>query len=573
MGIILNALRRAVDKLGVRFAIVLAVALLPLAIVSILQSQSVTNEARAQSEASLGGATLRAVSGELALIEEAKGAAAALAQVMPVLLGSTDTCTSAMQRLVANRPYSFAGFYDLTGYVPCSNAKAALRFTANDDLQRQIANPAPTVLVNTDGPVSGTSVIYASAPVFDDQTDVLIGFVGISIPHNALTPTPLRDADDAAFLTLNQDGDILTSTGAFDSAADVLPAQGDIVGYLDRTAPFTLVDRQGDLRTYSIVPVLNDRIYALGTWPDMQIRGGGFYLTHPAFFPALMWLASLAVAWFASVILVTGHVVRLRDAMKSFATKRRRVEMLSFQTAPQELRDVAQAHIDMTDQLMRDEALLEDTVRQKEVLLREVHHRVKNNLQLIASIMNMQMRQSRSPEVKQIMRDLHDRVISLSTVHRGLYQTTGLADVRVDELLTDIVKQVVRIGSAPQDAVDLKMTFDELHLNPDQAVPLSLLVTEGLTNALKYIGSKDGQPQKLRVRLWAHDGARAEIRIMNTLPATVTAPPRETSTGLGSQLLEAFCHQLYGEMEKTNDDDWFTLRVNFAVEPLIAPSD
>lgn len=563
-------LRRALDKLGVRFAIVLAVALLPLTIVSIVRSQSVMSEARAQSEASLDGETLRAVAGELALIEEAKGAAAVLAEVLPQLLLSPENCNATMKRLVDSKPFSFAGFNDLAGNVPCSNSDTPFNLDVRDDLTLQLADPQPTVLVNQYAPVSGVSVIYASAPVFARDAKTLIGFAGISIPHSALVPMRPRHTDDVAFLTLNQDGTVLTSTGAFENASDVLPADADIATYLDQLEPFTKVDRTGVVRTYSVIPVLKNRIYALGTWPEAHINSGFFYLDNPAFFPALMWLASLAVAWFASALLVTGHVVKLRDAMKGFALNRRRVEITSFQTAPQELRDVAQAHIDMTDQLMRDEALLEDTVRQKEVLLREVHHRVKNNLQLIASIMNMQMRQSRSPEVKQVMRDLHDRVISLATIHRGLYQTTGLTDVRADELLADIVNQVVRIGSKSARAINLEMSFDELHLNPDQAVPLALMVTEALTNALKYMGSKDAQPPKLQVRLQAPDGTHAQIKIMNSLPIKVLTPNGDKSSGLGSQLLEAFCHQLFGEMEKSSDGEWFTLTVNFSVEPLTA---
>lgn len=565
--------RRAVDKLGVRFAIVLAVALLPLTIVSVLRSQSVMREARAQSEASLDGETLRAVASELAFIEEAKGIAAALAEVMPQLLLTPEVCMAAMQRIVAKKPFSFAGYYDVEGFSPCSNAAEPFRLGMTDGLRAQIADPQPIVSVNRNAPISGTSVIYASSPVFDLETNKLLGFTGVSVPHNALVPIRKVHNEDIAFLTLNRDGEILTSTGVFEDVSDIVPARGEFADYLDNRAPFTRLDRSGVQRTYSIIPVLNGQIYALGTWPEADLDPGRFYLDNPALFPALMWIASLAVAWFASVILVTGHVVRLRNAMRRFAVDRRRVEIVSFKTAPQELREVAQAHIDMTDQLMRDEALLEDSVRQKEVLLREVHHRVKNNLQLIASIMNMQMRQSRSPEVKQLMRGLHDRVISLATIHRGLYQTTGLADVKMDELLADIVRQVVRIGAIDEASIDLKMKLDELYLNPDQAVPLALMVTEALTNALKYIGAKDGETRKLRVRLWALEDGRASVRIMNTLPAKIETPDRANSTGLGSQLLEAFCHQLYGEIEKTNDGEWFTLRVNFAVEELTAKTE
>ncbi|PRY77191.1 two-component sensor histidine kinase [Yoonia maritima] len=565
---VLRAARSALDKLGVRFAVVLAVALLPLTIVSVLRSQSVISEARSQSEAALDGETLRVVSRELALIEEAKGAAIALAEVIPQLMANPESCMTSMKRIVDAQPFSFAGYYDLTGYIACSNADAPFSIGLTEDLKAQISDPRTTVLVNRDAPVSGTSVLYATSPMYNEDTEELTGFAAVSVPHQALAAASEKFTGNVAFLTLNWDGQILTSTMPLDRADQVLPIDGEIIDYLGRLEPFTRKDRTGVLRTYSVVPILNGQIYALGTWPEASISKNNFYMSSPGMFPALMWLASLAVAWFASSLLVTGHVLRLRNAMRSFTQDRSPTDIASFRNAPQELREVAQAHADMTDQLMRDEALLEDTVRQKEVLLREVHHRVKNNLQLIASIMNMQMRGSKSPEVHQLMRGLHDRVISLATIHRGLYQTTGLADVRVDELLAEIVQQVVRIGAVDHKAIEVKTQLDELHLNPDQAVPLSLMVTEALTNALKYIGAQEGQQPKLTVELRSLDGDMAEVLVKNTLPSVVAPPEKIESTGLGSQLLEAFCQQLYGEMEKSDDGKWFTVKVGFPVEEL-----
>lgn len=282
---VMMAVRRALDKVGVRFAVVIAIALLPLTIVSVVRSQNIMDAARTQSEASLEGETLRAVSSELTLIENAKGAAAALAQVMPQLLLSPDTCNAAMQQLVASKPFSFAGYYDLTGFVPCSNADTPFRFAMNPDLQDQIADPRPTVLLNRDAPVTGASVIYASTPVFESETNTLIGFVGVSVPHNALASAAARSVDDVVFLTLNGDGLVLTSSDMIETAVDILPAQGDITDYLDRNVPFTQLDQTGVLRTYAVIPVLDGRLFALGSWPEAYLNSGNFYLNNPAFSP------------------------------------------------------------------------------------------------------------------------------------------------------------------------------------------------------------------------------------------------------------------------------------------------
>ena len=121
-----------------------------------------------------------------------------------------------------------------------------------------------------------------------------------------------------------------------------------------------------------------------------------------------------------------------------------------------------------------------------------MHHRVKNNLQLIASILNLQMRQAVTPEARTLMKGVQDRVMSLATIHRGLYQTSGLTDIMASELLSDLARQVVGLGTGGGRSVTLESNLDPVRLTPDQAVPLALLTTEALTNALKYAGAPAG---------------------------------------------------------------------------------
>jgi two-component sensor histidine kinase len=214
----------------------------------------------------------------------------------------------------------------------------------------------------------------------------------------------------------------------------------------------------------------------------------------PFLLAALMWAGSLVVAWIAAEHLVTRHIRRLGRAIRAFASgSPRRGRPRHGRRARRDPRG-GPGLLRMTDTILHDEAELEDTVHQREVLLREVHHRVKNNLQLIASIMNMQMRRARSPETRALMKGLQDRVMSLATVHKELYQTSGLTDVRADELLGDLVRQIVGMASAPGRTFRIDTDLAAIPLAPDQAVPLSLLLTEGLTNAIKYATPAEGEP-------------------------------------------------------------------------------
>lgn len=567
---LLSWLRSHVDHLGIRLALVLAVALLPLMIVSIVRSQSVVNEAVARSQAALVGETLRAVQDEVLIIERAKAVAQSLSRNIVNLLETPELCSDVMRDQLRDTAFSFAGFYDTTGFVPCSSAPEPFGFGVNDNLREMLADPRPTVQVNQDAPASGTSVIYASFPVYS-QTGTLLGFTAVSVPHQRL-----RDFEDtqtgANFLTLNAVGTVLTGPDTLESAEALMPRLHHSEDITQKPSSFRAMGLDGIERIYALAPVVEGELFALSSWPLDKGIQGNFYFKTPALFPALMWLASLAVAWFAASLFVTRPVIKLRHAMRNFAETRDLASPKLFETAPRELRDVSDTFIGMSDTILHDEAELEDAVHQKEVLLREVHHRVKNNLQLIASIMSMQMRQSNSQEVRQVMQDLHDRVNSLATIHRNLYQTSGQANISMDEHLADIVRQVIRMGASRTSAIKVETDFAPIKLNPDQAVPLSLFVTEAITNALKYIGSTNGNPEILKLSLETLPEDRALVTVSNSLPGKAQVPDSEMSTGFGSELMEAFSDQLSGKLQTSVEADHYTVRLDFEVEPLTAKS-
>ena len=563
-GKIKRAVRRPFDRLGFRMVVVLAIALLPLMIVSILRSQSVMDEALARSRAALVGETLRALQSQVATIEHAKGVAQSLTHLMPELLDEPDACNDYMAGQLEDTPFSFAGFYTPDGYSPCSSAMEPFTFEISENLKLLIADPRPMVLLNENPPISGSSIIYASYPVFAEDGS-LLGFTAVSVPHVRLRSYGVEPLN-ADFLTFNTIGTILTASDTLEDIPAVMPRLDPGRRLQDMPSSFRAISADGTPRIYAKVPLVDGELYALGTWiEDDKIRGE-FYLQNPALFPALMWLASLAVAGFASSLLVTRHVIHIRKAMHEFGEDRRTVPIEFFDSAPGELRDVGTAFVGMTDTILHDEAQIEDALRQKDVLLREVHHRVKNNLQLIASIMSMQMRESRTPEVQRMIKSLHDRVNSLATIHRNLYQTTGQADVKMDEHLETISQQVMRMGAGREADIDLRMSFAELRLDPDLAVPLSLFVTEALTNALKYIGKDSSGSAWLKMELASPAPDQMRFVIENSLPTVIEKAADDSSSGLGSELMEAFAEQLDGTVTRSGGDGSYKVVLKFTLE-------
>ena len=186
---------------------------------------------------------------------------------------------------------------------------------------------------------------------------------------------------------------------------------------------------------------------------------------------------------------------------------------------------------------------------------------MKNNLQLIASIINMQSRAIDDPDAKRVLRRVQDRVASLAAIYRNLYQAEHLDSVQADELVADIVDQMTAATRGLSDTVSVSTRIERLTLLPDQAVPLSLLATEALTNALKYAGPPAaGGAAIVTVALGHEADGRASLEITNTVG------PRDheaESTGLGSQLIEAFSQQLDAEAEIHADAERHVFRIRF----------
>lgn len=571
----MNSPSRLTQLLGFRLSFLFAVSLLPLGVISTLQARTLMSEARARSELALLGATRAAAAQEVSAIERAQGAAQALAQAVVELDRDPVACSTMMKNLVTeSRLFSFIGYWKVDGQMDCSSAGGPRRLERTPAMQAVIDNRVPTIRVSKAGQFSGTSILFAQHPVFAPD-GTLLGFTSVSIPHAALAAEAPIDsaASPIELVTFNRDGVVITASQGLDTADASLPAGVDLADYVGSDArSFTGEARNGETRAFSVVPLIPNELYAFGSWASDTLPPPISLTALPPWtVPLLMWLLSLGVALVAAERLVARHIRKLKIALTSFASGNRAVTQLNLSDAPDEIRKAGIAFEIMTDAILRDEADLEDMIHQKEVLMREVHHRVKNNLQLIASIMNLQARRARSPEAKVIVQRLQERVMSLATIHKGLYMTTGVADVQANELLDDIVRQIMNIAARPDRPIDLTTDLVPLRLTPDQAVPLALLVSEAVTNAIKYGSGEIGRRGKLSVSLRLIEPDQAELQVVNAVcPHTVRpSEPGSEGTGLGSQLVDSFAMQLGGSLDRQSDDREYRVSVRFTVNPLV----
>ncbi|MEM7640918.1 MAG: sensor histidine kinase [Pseudomonadota bacterium] len=553
--------------LSFRVGVFLSLALLPVGVLAINQTQGLTRAAAEQEDRLRLATTDDAVFGQRRLLERAIGVAEALAIGALDLRDNPDRCSAFLTDYVQGAAqYSFVGFLPLDGIMTCSNAGRAIDFSGFPDWDENISSPRLYVDLLQTAEVSQQAVLNLNHPVYSGDT--FAGYLSLSIPWDTyLAAAPIRDiAGLDTLLTFDAEGEILSTMGepalieAFERRIGLIGGVRSIGGTVN-----DLGQVDGQNYVYAVVPVVPDVAFAVGIWP---VSTNALSVWAIGLAPLLMWVASLAVAFLTLDRLVLRHIRRLAFRMRRFPHDRRfdnggtRTERM-----PVELRSLEQSFHDMAQRLLQNEAKLEDDLRQKNVLLKEVHHRVKNNLQMISSIMNMQIRSSRHPETKSVLRRLQDRVLGLATVHRNLYQANDISRADAGVLLSETFAQIVNSTVKPGDGIRIDMDFEQIILFPDQAVPLSLLMSELATNALKYGGAPDGERRWIKAGLKLLEADRAELCVSNSKrPEAARSGQESDGTGLGQKLVQAFAMQLKSTADVKETADAFSVTVTFDVE-------
>ncbi|MFQ1702086.1 sensor histidine kinase [Loktanella agnita] len=556
-------IRTFFSSLRTQIVLLLTLALLPLGSIAIYQTNRVATEANNNAELALLALTESAAKEEELIIERASGAASLVAAMAPTFLQDPDRCTRDLGAYISRyERYSFIGIIPASGLMTCSSSGREYDFTDVENFQKSIEAKKRLILVNTRGAISQESVFIVSQPYYLDGN--YGGFVSVSIPHLGLRlPTDdLESLGLADLITINDDTDILTARGGIEEAADELPALRTFSSSLATgKLSFRGVNQRGERRIYTVVPIKGSPATVIGVWRTDVGLAAGQATVGPAVFPVLMWIASMVVAMLALHTLVLRHISRLRKNMDTFAETRNAEAISRPGTMPAEMRALYVNFTQMTDDILREEAELEDALREKNVLIKEVHHRVKNNLQLISSIMNMKIRLAEHDETKSVLSRLQDRVLSLATIHRDLYQSQHGGMVDVGGLISDVVQKSFEMGADLQGDIDVHTDIERVLLYPDQAVPLSLMMAEAMTNTMKYIGiPASGRP-------WINASLKQDGKICTvTLSNSIGAHDNVESTGLGGQLINAFVIQLGGKLEKEKTDDSYMMTLTFEIE-------
>lgn len=551
--------QRSPWSLQTRTAALISVALVPIGALTVLFANDAFERAENLRVASLAAQTAQAAAPEREAIVAAFGTANGMAASLGAKQFSETECRRLMERVgESSENYEFIGFVDDQMASTCNNFGQRYDFSDNAGTRALYAAPRRAVSFRSSGRASGAAVMIVSVPVFDagGEGDALLGYVSISFP--VLPARDIPAMDPIELITFNEQGELLTTRAQDPRVEDLLPRDMrlvDMVGLQEQV--FEAESASGVSRKYAIVPIVPDRAYALG----ILLRGERAVIM-PLIASGAMWLATLGVAFFVLRAQVISPIAGLQSRMKDFAQSRRLEEDILAPTLPQEVREISATFHEMSFQILRDEAEAEDSLREREQLLQEINHRVSNNLQLMSSILNMQLRKADDPGIQNALQAVQGRFSSLARFHHELYQNDFKGMIPCASMLKDLVDQLLQNAKGAGLSINADVQIGPLELLPDQASHLALYLFETVSSRLEVLRASKANPFRFSVRLDSGDGSDGTIQL------TVTSTGKAMSDTalndpISEKLIDAFAAQLEGEAQRSERDGVFTQTLVF----------
>nr|MDZ8042288.1 PAS domain S-box protein [Nostoc sp. CreGUA01] len=202
---------------------------------------------------------------------------------------------------------------------------------------------------------------------------------------------------------------------------------------------------------------------------------------------------------------------------------------------------------DITEHKQAEEKI-KVSLKEKEVLLKEIHHRVKNNLGIVSSLLQMQCRRTQDPQVSAILRDSQNRIASIALVHEKLYRSEDLADIDFAQYIPDLTTHLFDSYNVSSSQIKLKIQVDNASLDIETAIPCGLIINELVSNALKY-AFVDNREGEIEVKFYQDSECTLILIIRDNgigLPENFDTKKAKT---LGITLVQGLVKQLRGKLE------------------------
>jgi two-component sensor histidine kinase len=454
------------------------------------------------------------------------------------------TCETYLARLLQKFPseYSAALVTDAEGEVRCASAPTALYKSLGDRQIFKAVRDTKDFSIGTTiaSRVTRTSIIPLAMPIINDGQFAGMCAIGISLSTFAdgAIPSPVDS------VLVDRSG---APVGGKSEAAFTLPAAGRVAQAIEAQRPvFEDFGQNGLQYEFHVLPVVGDALFTVATiQTDESVPA---LLREWGFFAVLV--ASLAAGLLALWIRAERWIVSPLRHIQEFAGRVARGENIKLHPpapwAP-ELIAVSKGINEMAEAITSREGELRLGLEQRDHMLREIHHRVKNNLQMISSLLNLQAGEIRSPRLRRFFGDAQNRVLTLSILHRHLYERSSWSLVDFQQFISDLVRQITVSRPSERAMPRYKIRAPIMAVGPDVAIPVGLIVTEAVSSALSHDFIPVANPE-IRIEAVQKADDRAELVIEDNGFDVGSGSIEPTfRSGFGVTLLRGLSMQLGGE--------------------------
>ena len=520
------------DSLKARFALLLGLALVPPLIYSVYQAVDAFL-AKEQSQAATVASVLTVISSyETDFFVGTRKMLTSIASLPAVVGADLSSCGELLgQQVAQGSDYGSISVLNADARVVCSSSPALIGVSVASrnwfqQLRAGRGFVVSAVLTLRD---KGGQAIVAAVPRHGGADNAVTGAVAVTIRVSAFA-TAVRNLDLGPH-----------------SVAYVVDSDGTLV-----------VDQQGAKLPYYLGAPMPSHVAALIVGGDREVRAPGrdrIERTYVAkeiadgalfvvvglpfsspwssldesllvgiFAPTVMMALAVLLIWFASDYLVIRHVRALSGAARAYSRGHldARPAVAGASAELRELADIFGLMAQRIDSRERERG----TIEQKEMLLREIHHRVKNNLQIVTSLLNLRARSIQSPAARLAMMEAQTRIKALALVHRNLYEQEDVRSVELHAFLGELSELLAGIADPEVTGrIEVRTRIDPTRVSTDQAIPIALLITEALSNAFKH-AFPDGMSGSIEVSL-VNDGDHARLTISDDGIGFVETPADE----------------------------------------------
>jgi len=542
----------------VRFGVALALALAPVLLLGAGQSFLAYQREAADRQAVLESAAHRSAATARARIE---AAGILLETLGPGVIGMD--CSSRLTE-VRQRLGGYANLirFDGIGRVACAadDVPADPERRHRDWFRALAGGRAQVITVTPGASYAAEPALFAAVRTADPQGgfSVLAAVIPLSSLRPELSDRSLPRQSQVA--VVDRRGEILSVT-------DPAAFPDDVAGWVDQAAERGSVlvyanDEDGVRRAYSVAPLVDEEVFVILSAPSRGLFVKAWLDPMSGIvFPLIGFGVALLAVFFAAERGVGRWIVYLQRVAAIYARGRFTVRPLRVERAPPEIRELAETLDHMAATIVARDASLQDSLAQKDALMREIHHRVKNNLQVISSLLSMQERALTDQVARQAMSDTRQRISALALIYRAVYQGADIKHVDLRPFLEELTGQLLAGDMSAHGSVRTEVRADRLIIDPDKLAPLALFAVEAVTNAQKHALSQSGG--KLTVEFTVR-GPEAELIISDDGGGRNAPPDPEDIKGVGRTLMNAFARQLRGRCTlERNDQGGLTARLMF----------